>query len=92
MCDWNYALIYDFGGSSDGFGGLAPGSLPGGGTSGIENAWLSYSGFTKYTGLSGFLIEGGVADVQYTLDEATGSNDIMFLERGSGLADSRPVR
>jgi phosphate-selective porin OprO and OprP len=83
MGDWNYALIYDFGGSSDGFGGLAPGSLPGGGTSGIENAWLSYSGFTKYTGLSGFLIEGGVNDMGYTLDEATSSNDIMFLERAS---------
>ncbi|MGY2846893.1 hypothetical protein ACVMDN_004147 [Bradyrhizobium sp. USDA 4510] len=27
--DWNYSLIYDFGGSSDGFGGAAPGSLPG---------------------------------------------------------------
>jgi ABC-2 type transport system permease protein len=27
--DWNYALIYDFGGSSDGFGGAAPGSLAG---------------------------------------------------------------
>jgi hypothetical protein len=27
--DWNYALIYDLGGSSDGFGGAAPGSLAG---------------------------------------------------------------
>ena len=45
MGDWNYALIYDFGNSSDGFGGLAPGSLPGGGISGIENAYLSYTGF-----------------------------------------------
>ena len=42
--DWNYALIYDFGGTSDGFGGTgavgpAPGTrsaLPGGATSGIE--------------------------------------------------------
>src|SRR5262245_3595006 len=51
--DWNYALIYDFGGSSDGFGGTAavgpaPGTpvgfLPGGATSGIENAYLSYTG------------------------------------------------
>src|SRR6516164_10610360 len=37
--DWNYALIYDFGGSSDGFGGTAAGSLPGGGVSGVENAY-----------------------------------------------------
>src|SRR5712671_4618878 len=44
MEDWNYALIYDFGGSSDGFastasvGGTAVGFLPGGAVSGIENA------------------------------------------------------
>jgi phosphate-selective porin OprO/OprP len=42
--DWNFALVYDFGGSSDGFGGAAPGSLPGGGVSGVENAYLSYTG------------------------------------------------
>jgi phosphate-selective porin OprO/OprP len=74
---YNYALVYDFGGSSDGFGGLASGSLPGGGTSGIENAWLSYSGFKP------FVIEGGYMDVPYTLDEATSSTDIMFMERSS---------
>src|SRR5216684_1343395 len=51
MGDWNYALIYDFGGSSDGFagtasaGGTAVGFLPGGALSGIENAYLSYTGF-----------------------------------------------
>jgi phosphate-selective porin OprO/OprP len=77
MSDWNYALIYDFGGSSDGFGGLAPGSLPGGAATGIENAWLSYSGFKP------FVIEGGYMDIPYTLDEATSSNDIMFMERAS---------
>jgi phosphate-selective porin OprO and OprP len=77
MSDWNYALIYDFGGSSDGVGGTAVGSLPGGGTSGIENAYLSY------TGIKGLAIEGGYMDVPYTLDEATSSNDIMFLERAS---------
>src|SRR3984957_3511848 len=48
--DWNYALVYDFGGSSDGFastgstgaaagvGGASVGFLPGGGVSGIEAA------------------------------------------------------
>jgi phosphate-selective porin OprO/OprP len=77
MGDWNYALIYDFGGSSDGFGGLAPGSLPGGAASGIESALLSYTGFKP------FVIEGGYMDVPYTLDEATSSNDIMFMERAS---------
>lgn len=80
MGDWNYTLIYDFGGSSDGFGGTAPGSLSGGGTSGIENAYLSYTGFKPIA------IEGGYMDVPYTLDEATSSNDITFMERPSPVA------
>jgi phosphate-selective porin OprO/OprP len=79
--DWNYALIYDFGGSSDGFGGSASGSLAGGGTSGIENAYLSYTGFNPFGGK--LAIEGGIMDVAYTLDESTSSNDIMFMERAS---------
>jgi phosphate-selective porin OprO and OprP len=49
MGDWNYGLVYDFGGSSDGFGGTAPGSLPGGGTSGIQNAYLSYQSIAMRT-------------------------------------------
>jgi phosphate-selective porin OprO and OprP len=88
--DWNYALIYDFGGTSDGFGGTgavgpAPGTpvgfLPGGATSGIENAYLSYTGFKPFGGK--LAIEGGIMDVPYTLDEATSSNDIVFMERAS---------
>ncbi len=87
MGDWNYALIYDFAGSSDGFagtgsaGGTAVGFLPGGGLSGIENAYLSYTGFKPFGGT--LAIEGGYADLPYTLDEATSSNDIMFMERSS---------
>jgi phosphate-selective porin OprO and OprP len=72
MGDWNYALVYDFGGSSDGLPGVS-----GAPTTGIENAYLSY------TGLKPFAIEGGYMDVPYTLDEATSSNDIMFMERAS---------
>ncbi|RXH26308.1 porin [Bradyrhizobium nanningense] len=79
--DWNYALIYDFGGSSDGFGGTAPGSLPGGGVSGVENAYLSYTGLKPFGGK--MAIEGGIMDIPYTLDEATSSNDILFMERAS---------
>src|SRR6266436_719914 len=85
--DWNYALIYDFAGSSDGFastasvGGRAVGFLPGGALSGIENAYLSYTGFKPFGGK--LAIEGGYLDVPYTLDEATSSNDILFLERAS---------
>ena len=87
MGDWNFGLIYDFGGSSDGFastasvGGAAVGFLPGGALSGIENAYLSYTGFKPFGGK--LAIEGGIMDILYTMDEATSSNDIMFMERAS---------
>ena len=79
--DWNYSLIYDFGGTSDGFGSSAAGFLPGGGTSGIENAYLSYTGLKPFGGK--MAIEAGVMDIAWTLDESTSSNDIMFMERAS---------
>jgi phosphate-selective porin OprO/OprP len=87
MGDWNYALIYDFGGASDGFdstasvGGATVGFLPGGALSGIENAYLSYTGFKPFGG--NLAIEGGVMDLPYTLDEASSSNDIPFMERAA---------
>lgn len=90
MGDWNFGLIYDFGGTSDGFastagvGGAAVGFLPGGALSGLENAYLSYTGFKPFGG--NLAIEGGVMDLPYTLDEATSSNDIMFMERASAGA------
>jgi phosphate-selective porin OprO/OprP len=85
--DWNYALIYDFGGSSDGFastasiGGAAVGFLPGGALSGIENAYLSYTGLKPFGGK--LAVEGGIMDLPYTLDEASSSNDIPFMERAA---------
>jgi phosphate-selective porin OprO/OprP len=85
--DWNYALIYDFGGASDGFastasvGGVAVGFLPGGALSGIENAYLSYTGFKPLGGQ--LAIEGGVLDLPFTLDEASSSNDLPFMERAA---------
>jgi phosphate-selective porin OprO/OprP len=85
--DWDYALIYDFAGSSDGFAstasvnGTAVGFLPGGGLSGIENAYLSYTGIKPFGGQ--LAIEGGYMKVPYTLDEAMSSNNILFLERAS---------
>jgi phosphate-selective porin OprO/OprP len=88
--DWNYALVYDFGGSSDGFGGSgavlpAPGTavgfLPGGATSGVENAYLSYTGIKPFGGQ--LAIEGGVLDVPWSLGESESSNDIVFMERAS---------
>src|SRR5215472_16059436 len=85
--DWDYALIYDFGGSSDGFAstasanGTAVGFLPGGGLSGLLNAYLGYNGIRPFGGQ--LANEGGYMKVLYTLDEATSSNDILFLERAS---------
>src|SRR6202051_5176427 len=85
--DWDYALIYDFGGSSDGFastasvGGNSVGFLPGGALSGIEQAYLSYTGFKPFGGK--LAVEGGVMDLPYTLDEASSSNDLPFMERAS---------
>ena len=57
------------------------GFLPGGALTGLENAYLSYTGFKPFGGT--LAIEGGVMDLAYTLDEASSSNDIMFMERAS---------
>ncbi len=43
----------------------------------LNNAYVSYKGF------KGVRIEGGYMDVPYTLDEATSSNNITFMERAS---------
>ena len=83
--DWNYTLIYDFGGSSDGFPGAngptgaAP--LPGAPTSGTEAAYVTYNGLNK--GPLPLAFDLGYMDTPFTLDEATSSNDIMFMERAS---------
>ncbi|HTI87871.1 MAG TPA: porin [Alphaproteobacteria bacterium] len=69
MGDWNYALVADFGGSTD----ATPSSI-------IENAFISYNGFRPVG------IDFGYMDVPWTLDEATSSNDIMFMERSSAQA------
>jgi len=102
MEDWNYALIYDFGGSSDGFagtgsfgaslgpppiGGTSIGFLPGGALSGVENAYLSYTGIKPFGGT--LAIEGGIMDLPITLDEASSSNDIPFMERAAAGVVSR---
>lgn len=85
--DWNFALIYDFGGSSDGFGGTGAagatpvGFLPGGGTSGIENAYISYTGLKPFGGK--MAIEAGIMDLAWTMDESMSSNDLPFMERAS---------
>ena len=71
MNDWNYTLIYDFGGSSDTTSPLNTGAI----SSGIEN------GFIEYAGAKPLYFDAGYIDTPYSLDEATSSNDLMFMER-----------
>jgi phosphate-selective porin OprO and OprP len=51
------------------------GSTDGPQTTNIENAFITYNGFRPVA------IDLGYLDVPFTLDEATSSNDIMFIER-----------
>ena len=102
--DWNYGLVFDFGGSSDGFGGTATNGvklLPGGILSAIQSAFVSYQGFKGTVDVPrpympvkgaplpapaatwGTAFEVGYMDSFWSLDEATSSNDIMFMERAS---------
>jgi phosphate-selective porin OprO and OprP len=77
MGDWDYGLIADFGGSSDSFSS----SIPGSSASAIENAFVVYNGFKHSSVPTSWTI--GAIDVPWTMDEATSSNDIMFIERSS---------
>jgi phosphate-selective porin OprO/OprP len=66
--DFTYAFIYDGGGTSDQLNA---------GNNTIQSAQVGYTGF-KNT-----IIEFGYSDTFFTLDEATSSNDIMFMERAT---------
>jgi phosphate-selective porin OprO and OprP len=69
--DWNYTLIFDFGGSAESDNAAVTGAR----STDIENAFITYNGFHPVA------IDLGYLDVPFTLDEATSSNDIMFMER-----------
>ncbi len=73
--DFNYALIYDFGGSTD--------ATP---ATGIENAFVTYNGWNKQANTVPVAVDFGYLDVPFTLDESVSSNDIMFMERSSAQA------
>jgi len=62
--DWEYSVVVDAGGTTDG-------------TVTLNNAYVAYKG------VKGLIIQGGYIDVPYTLDEATSSNNIMFMERAA---------
>ena len=74
--DWSYTLVYDFGGSSDGFPPVA-----GAPDSAIENAYITYNGLNK--GPLPLAFDLGYMDTPFSLEAATGSNNSMFMERAS---------
>jgi phosphate-selective porin OprO/OprP len=92
MQDWHYALVYDFGNTSDGNNpnnALANANSTTSPTtsssylSGVENANITYNGFYQHGAPFPVAFDFGVMDVQWTLDEAGSSNDTMFMERSS---------
>jgi len=77
--DWAYRLIYDFGNSAD----SVTTGVSGAATSGVENAYVTFSGFNKPGNKVPLAVDFGYLDIPWTLDESSSSNDIMFLERSS---------
>ena len=68
--DFTYQLILDGGGTNDG--------LPAGGSTPLVN-----TAQIGYTGIANTIIEAGYFAQYFTLDEATSSNNILFMERAS---------
>lgn len=92
MTDWHYAFVYDFGYTSDGLSpnnALANANSSSSPTtsnnflSGVENALITYNGFYNRGQRFPVAFDFGVEDVPWTMDEATSSNDTMFMERSS---------
>jgi len=90
--DWQYTLIYDLGGNSDSLNlnnALANGNsknntaTSNSAFSGVENALITYNGFYNGHHLFPVAVDFGVMDLPWTLQEATSSNDIVFMERSS---------
>jgi phosphate-selective porin OprO/OprP len=92
MSDWHYAFVYDFGNTADSNNldnALANANSSTSPTtsnnflSGVENAFITYNGFYSPGQQFPVAIDFGIMDVPWTLEEATSSNDLMFLERSS---------
>jgi phosphate-selective porin OprO and OprP len=92
MTDWHYAFVYDFGNSSDSSNinnAFANANLSTSPTtsntflSGVENAFLTYNGFYNQSRPFPVAFDFGIMDVPWTLEEATSSNDLMFMERST---------
>ncbi|HZE55891.1 MAG TPA: porin [Bradyrhizobium sp.] len=92
MTDWHYAFVYDLGNTADSNNSnnaLASANSSTSPTtsnnflSGIENAFLTYNGFYSHGQQFPVAFDFGIMAVPWTLEEATSSNDLMFLERSS---------
>ena len=92
MSDWHYAFVYDFGNTADSNdlnNALANANSSTSPTtsntflSGIENAFITYNGFYSHGQQFPVAFDFGIMDVPWTLEEATSSNDTMFLERST---------
>jgi phosphate-selective porin OprO and OprP len=92
MTDWHYAFVYDFGNSSDSsninnaFANANSSTSPTTSNtflSGVENAFLTYNGFYNQGRPFPVAFDFGIMDVPWTLEEATSSNDLMFMERST---------
>ena len=65
--DFDFGLVLDGGGTTDGAASL-------------NKAYVTYRGFKSFYNLS---LDAGYIDVPYTLDQATSSNNTLFMERAS---------
>ena len=92
MSDWHYAFVYDLGNSSDSsninnaLANANSGTSPTTSNtflSGVENAFITYNGFYSHGQRFPVAFDFGIMDVPWTMEEATSSNDIMFIERSS---------
>jgi phosphate-selective porin OprO/OprP len=92
MSDWHYAFVYDLGNSSDSSNinnALASANSSTSPTtsntflSGVENAFITYNGFYSHGQQFPVAFDFGIMDVPWTMEEATSSNDIMFIERST---------
>jgi phosphate-selective porin OprO/OprP len=79
MRDWAYVFGLQFGGSgveNGGSGTTTAGQF-------IKNAYISYNGFGKT-----FIPKIGAGELPYTLEYATSSNDITFIERAAAVNEN----
>jgi phosphate-selective porin OprO/OprP len=90
--DWHYAFVYDLGNTADSNNSndsLASANSSTSPTtsnsflSGIENAFITYNGFYSHGQQFPVAFDFGIMSVPWTLEEATSSNDLMFMERSS---------